>query len=59
MGNAVSVDIARWIGHRLLQPFRHKYAAGAQDEPFKQAESQTTEAAEDSDDQVSRNLTLL
>ena len=38
IGNAVSVDVARWIGQCLWSPLRYKYAAGAQDYPFKKAE---------------------
>ncbi len=34
MGNAVSVEIAEWIGKALLHPHRHKYQSGERDRPF-------------------------
>ena len=35
IGNAVSVDVAKWIGDRLAHPLRHRYSEGPQDQPFK------------------------
>jgi hypothetical protein len=34
LGNAVSVQVAVWIGRALMQPHRHKYHAGARDRRF-------------------------
>lgn len=34
IGNAVSVNVASWLGERLALPFRHKYTPAAQDQSF-------------------------
>jgi hypothetical protein len=34
LGNAVSVEVAEWIGERLSQPHAHKYINGAKDRGF-------------------------
>ena len=31
LGNAVSVDVGRWLGERLGAPFRYKYMLGPKD----------------------------
>ena len=46
IGNAVSVDVARWIGECLNHPWRYKYTAGAQDQPFKKPQQGDGEALE-------------
>lgn len=37
LGNAVSVHVARWLGERLGDPFRHKYMLGPKDRKLKPA----------------------
>ena len=41
LGNAVSVDVARWLGQRLAAPFRYKYMLGPKDRKLKPAAGST------------------
>ena len=34
LGNAVSIPVAKWLGERLMLPFRHKYCVGPLDRPL-------------------------
>ena len=56
VGNAVSVDIAKWLGQCLSHPLRHKYSAGIQDQPFKTVEPEIAEEGGETDFQVSQGL---
>lgn len=42
LGNAVSVNVAKWLGLRLLSPHQLKYSAGSQDQCFPPDEKDTT-----------------
>ncbi|KAL0032292.1 hypothetical protein WJX79_002892 [Trebouxia sp. C0005] len=39
IGNAVTVPVAKWLGERLMQPYRYKYVLGANDRKMQKGSS--------------------
>ncbi|KAL0049698.1 hypothetical protein WJX82_007869 [Trebouxia sp. C0006] len=39
IGNAVTVPVAKWLGERLMQPYRYKYVLGANDRKMQKSNS--------------------